>query len=78
MRRSSPYYQLKYVVGCKWPQNGFYEPIAAFDSEKIAREYASSRCGLALAYQMHYRVMERTGTGYKLLYTTEQNANVTV
>ena len=30
---------MSHVVQCKWPEKPFYETIAAFDNERIARDY---------------------------------------
>lgn len=31
---------LTYVVLCKWPDSHYWETIAAFNSERVARQYA--------------------------------------
>lgn len=57
MKKTSLYYPLRWVVMCKWPNNGFYEPIAAFNSKPVADQYARN-CGANKPLQ--YRVQERS------------------
>jgi hypothetical protein len=65
MRRSSPYHVLKYVVRCRWPQNTWFEPIAAFNSEGIARDYAQEARNRSKRQliDLNYDVCERDGRG---------------
>lgn len=59
MKKTSRYYNLKWVVECKWPNKPFYETIAAFNSLPVAREYMRE-CASGNKW-FKYRVMERNG-----------------
>lgn len=40
LRRSSAYYSLCYIVQCQPIGQAFFQPIAAFDTERVAIDYA--------------------------------------
>lgn len=74
MRRSNPYHALKWIVQVKWPNKPFYENIAAFDSERIANEYADDAAERArkICINFAYRVCERQSDGKLVVkYITE-------
>ncbi len=62
MKRSSPYYELKYIVTCKPAGQHFYEKIAAFNIDTVATGYATD-CHKAHLSQpgWNYQVWERRG-----------------
>jgi hypothetical protein len=60
MRRTSKYYELKYVVECKPPSQAFFEPIAAFNSSEVAASYAKD-CRRGNGPKWDYRVQTRHG-----------------
>lgn len=62
MRRTSPYYNLKWIVECKWPNKPFFEQIAAFNDAQVAKDYCDF-CAKSwkLEDNFQYRVMERKG-----------------
>lgn len=62
MKRTSEYFNLKYLVQCKSNSRPCFETIAAFDVDIIARKYATD-CVAGAASTITYRVMERTGRG---------------
>lgn len=74
MQRSSRYYDLAFIVECKPPGRGFFEQIAAFNSDTIAKKYADD-CYKAKFYlygRSEYRVMQRKGSGkYVCIHNTE-------
>ena len=51
---------LSFVVECKWPNNPFYEPIAAFNSERVAEHYRDE-CR-ATNSLLEYRMRDLTPT----------------
>ena len=71
MRKTSAYYELKFVVECKWPHNHHFEPIAAFNVQRIAEEYAASAWAGQAYPGWSYRVMERAGDKFKEVYRAE-------
>lgn len=51
---------MTHVVECKWPQNSFYEPIAAFNCEGAAQQYMKE-CVVrsnSFKYNFSYRICE--------------------
>lgn len=56
--RTSKYFELKYVVECKQPQQAFYDTIAAFDNEGAAMGYCGD-CMSNHGDDWQYRVMKR-------------------
>ncbi len=60
MRRTSKYYELKWVVECR-STYVFFETIAAFDHEGVAKGYAKDCAKVNPEYQ--YRVLSRDGKG---------------
>lgn len=65
MKRSSPYYPLKYRVDCNMTGR-FFETIAAFNSDRIALDYVANcrKFQARVGSPYTYRVMERTGKGW--------------
>lgn len=66
MRRASPYHGLRWTVEVKWPGNAFYEVIAAYNHDRIAKEYADTCMANASPIdgkRWAYRVRERDGRG---------------
>lgn len=63
MKRSSKYFNLRYLVECKWPERPCFETIAAFDHEGVAADYAQT-CYRGKRTDWEYRVMERKSRGY--------------
>lgn len=61
MKRSSTYFHLKYVVECKPGFQAFFEPIVAFNSDRVALHYAAD-CAKVNAWN-EYRTMKRTANG---------------
>jgi hypothetical protein len=71
MKRNSPYYDLRFIVGCRWPGKGYYEPIAAFDVASAA-EYYASHCWVEQSIPgFSYRVAERQGDKLVEIYKAE-------
>ena len=66
MERASKYYTLSYVVECKWPHNPFYEQIAAFNSDVVAKQYCDN-CAKANP-KFQYQVLARKGTKWILVH----------
>lgn len=68
MRRTSPYFALKFVVEVQWPSNPFFETIAGFNDQGVAEKYAAD-CADAHkpidGKHWVYRVRERTGKGWQ-------------
>lgn len=66
MRRSSPYFNLRYIVECKPPRQAFFEQMCAFNSDSVAFDYAE-RCRADKRFwpdgKWEYRVMKRTNKG---------------
>lgn len=67
MKRSSPYYPLKWRVD--FSNGRYWEPIAAWNTGRIALLYAAD-CrkrwhSLPMSERPLYRVMERTSKGWK-------------
>lgn len=62
MTRNSKYYGLKWLVECKPGAQPFFETIAAFNSDRIAKGYADD-CMKANRGSYVYRVMERRTNG---------------
>lgn len=66
MKTSSPYYHLKFIVQAK-KTTTFFEPIAAFDHEAVARDYAELCARTSPLAE--YRVMQRDkGDQLKQIY----------
>lgn len=67
MKRSSPYFDLKFRVDCRRPPNpaSWWETIAAFNNDSVALAYAKD-CFSAWKRRdgWEYRVMKRTGRGW--------------
>jgi hypothetical protein len=66
MRRSSPYHGLKWLVEAKWPSNAFFEVIAGFNHDRVAKSYADECMAGAPPINgkpWSYRVRERDGRG---------------
>lgn len=70
MKRSSKYFALRYLVECKPSYQTFYEPIAAYNDDGIAINYAveCSRAANAIKHNSDYRVMERKSRGYNQIH----------
>lgn len=74
MKRSSKYFELRYIVQAKMSPNVFYLTIAAFDSDGIARDYATTaRTSSANRItQIEYRVAKRNSRGqFKTIFAPE-------
>jgi hypothetical protein len=73
MKCTSKYFQLKFVVECKWPENHYFEVIAAFDNDQVATAYAK-KCAddwrKKNSPEWCYRVQERRGSGKWFLRDT--------
>ncbi len=65
LSRKSKYFELKYIVECKWPNKPFYETIAAFDSQMIATNY--KRDCIATIKGFEYRTMQRIGDRWEII-----------
>ncbi len=66
MNRTSPYFDLRYAVQCRPRLSEFcrgWETIAAFNVGAVAHGYAR-KCN-DTNRDIEYRVMERTGRGWK-------------
>lgn len=63
MKKSSKYFELRWIVEVRWPENTWFEPIAAFNSESVAQQYASG-CRLAATQGFEYRVQKRKSRGW--------------
>lgn len=63
MKRSSPYYALKYRVDCKPSWQRFWETIVAFNSDRVALHYAGE-CRLQAQGRSEYKVLKRTAKGW--------------
>ena len=61
MKRTSAYFGLKWIVQCRWPQNSWFETIAAFDVDNAAQSYANN-CAKNNT-SLKYRVLERNSKG---------------
>lgn len=65
MRRSSPYFDLKYRVDCRQPGMAFYETIVAFNSDRVALQYAEkcrrNHSPIPGIGDWDYRVLARRG-----------------
>lgn len=66
MRRSSVYYPLEWRVECKRPPNPatWWETVAAFNSDRVALDYARDCRKANGKYGFEYRVMARKGRGW--------------
>jgi hypothetical protein len=67
MKRTSPYFDLKWRVDCKRPPNPatWWETIAAFNSDRVALAYAADCLKSKASWKegpWEYRVMERRGS----------------
>lgn len=67
MKRSSPYFNLKYRVDCRPPGQVFFETIVAFNNDRVALKYADD-CerahrggGYTANGKWEYRVLVRRG-----------------
>lgn len=69
MRRTSRYHALQWIVECQPAGQAFFESIAAFNSQEVAKDYAydchrdKQRVG-GVAAKYKYRVLERRGSEY--------------
>lgn len=65
MRRSSRYFELKFIVECKRPPNPatWWEPIAAFNCDSVALAYAADcrkdKASWSKDLPWEYRVLKR-------------------
>lgn len=67
MTHASKYFTLKWVVECKPGVQPFFETIAAFNSDRIAKHYADDCSAENRSYA--YRVMQRFSNGqWKVIY----------
>lgn len=75
MKRTSPYFGLKWLVEVKWPSSFGFEVISAYNHDRVAREYADS-CFKAQSpidgKPWVYRVRERQGNKWVVVHTTEK------
>jgi hypothetical protein len=64
---SSKFSSMVAVVECRWPHNGYWETIAAFDSEPVASRYAerARRAQRGSKTKLAYRVLIRLARGRK-------------
>lgn len=61
MKRSSEYFELKYIVQCKSGSRPCFETIAAFNVRVVAERYAKD-CARS-NFGAEYRVLTRGGKG---------------
>lgn len=60
MNRNSPYFHLKYRVDCKPSYRPVWETIVAFNSDRVALNYAG-QCRVFAQGRSEYRVMAWKG-----------------
>lgn len=70
MRRSSVYFSLRYIVECQPAGQAFFEPIAAFNHDGVAIDYAKGCFWRALT-GFKYRVTERRNNEPKCIYRSD-------
>lgn len=66
MRRSSRYHPLQWVVEVQWPGSPTWEPMAAFNHDRVAGRYADECVAGTTPINgepFRYRVVERDGRG---------------
>jgi hypothetical protein len=67
MKRTSKYYDLETIVECKHPAYAAWEPIAAFNSDRVAIHYAVDCRRANAKHGLEYRVMQRVGKTWCLI-----------
>lgn len=76
MKRTSPYFYLKYRVDCRQPGAAFFETIVAFNSDRVALRYADecrkNHRPIPGIGDWEYRVLSRRGNRW--VEITEEEA----
>lgn len=76
-KRTSRYFPLKFVIECSEPGKAFFEPIAAFNLEQVARSYCEGT-DKQQAVGFRYRVVERHSDNYKPIARYPDDGNMFV
>jgi len=56
------YSELRYLVQCKWNNDRYWETIAAFNVDSVAKDYANEARNV-MGKHIEYRCMYRTTDG---------------